>query len=149
MLRSSFACNYICIKFNLIRLVMETMDRTRFYSPVAMEDVTKRNLNELAGAASTATYAIVFEGTIGSGVRNFEVEFDGKVYKASEGRAVALIAGIEERAKLASYSYKATAEGYYPIEGVVTPKNANEVVYLAWAHEPVAAPACCCCCNKE
>lgn len=124
------------------------MERKRFYSPVAMEDVVKHNLNELAGEASMTTYAVVFEGTIGSGVKDFEVEVGDKTFKAMNGRAVVLIPEIEEREEVEAISYKATAEGYEPIEGKVMPKDVNAVVYLRWAQLPVEMPACCCC-NKQ
>lgn len=124
------------------------MERKRFYSPVAMEDVVKHNLKELSGEASTTTYAVVFEGVIGSGIKDFEVEVEGKSFKSLDGRAVVLLPEIEEREEVEAISYKATAEGYEPIEGKVMPKDANAVVYLRWAQLPVEMPACCCC-NKQ
>lgn len=108
----------------------------------------KHNLNELSGEASVATYAVVFEGVIGSGVKDFSIEVEGKSFKALNGRAVVLLPEVEEREAIDAISYKATAEGYEPIEGSIQPKDINTVVYLRWAQLPVEMPACCCC-NKQ
>lgn len=124
---------------------LKTMERPRFYSPVAMQDVVKHNLNVLSGEPSEATYALVFESAIGAVVKDFAVEVDGKTFNAIDGRVTILVEGVEEFEALGAISYKASADGYLPVEGTVKPENVNKVVFLRWAAEPIEAPKCCCC----
>lgn len=126
--------------------VLKVMERPRFYSPVAMEDVVKHNIKVLAGEAEAqSTLAVIFENTLGQTASDFKVKVGETTFASIEGRVVVPVV-VVEGSDAEVLSYEATAEGYETITGTVTPDDVNTAVYLRWA--PVVKEyAGCCCCN--
>lgn len=118
--------------------VLKIMERPRFYSPVAMEDVVKHNINVLAGdAVAQSTLAVIFENTLGQTTSNFSVKVGDTTYASIEGR-VTIPVVVEEGDAAEALAYEATADGYEAISGTLTPADVNTIVYLRWA--PIYKP---------
>lgn len=125
--------------------VLKVMERPRFYSPVAMEDVVKHNIKVLAGEAEAqSTLAVVFENTLGQTASNFSVKAGDVTFAAIEGRVTVPVV-VAEGDDAEALTYEATAEGYEPITGTVTPADVNTVVYLRWVPIVKEYTGCCCC----
>lgn len=128
--------------------VLKIMERPRFYSPVAMEDVVKHNINVLAGdTAAQTTLAVIFENTLGQTAANFAVKAGGVTFKSIEGRVTVPVV-VEEGDAAEALTYEATAEGYYGISGTLTPSDVNTIVYLRWAPIVKEYTGCCCPCTN-
>lgn len=110
---------------------LRRMERDRFTSPVAMLDVIAYNISILADVAGVAfeapQTAVVFQSSLGAIPAGFKVTISNVAYTSVEDRAVAILASGT------SVSYKAEADGYTAIEGVIIPEGVNQVVYLPWA----------------